>query len=120
MTTVLYYSNSCKISKDIIQQLSRFPTIKNNIDFICTDRLEKSSSNITMIVLNNGSRLPLPPQVNRVPALVIFYSGNKIQGPIFGTNILNFFKEKMQLSTHNAMGVPSSFNDTIFFIILIL
>ena len=34
MTTVLYYSNSCKISKDIIQQLSRFPTIKNNIDFI--------------------------------------------------------------------------------------
>ena len=83
MSKILYYSNFCENCKKLLQNLAKSQE-KKDMHFICIDsRIQKN--NKTYIVLQNGQEILLPPQVNRVPALL--FLNQKEQNIIFGEEI---------------------------------
>ena len=89
MSTILYYSNYCEHSKKIIGKLARTMT-KEEVHFICIDNRETKNNRI-YIILQNGQRLILPPNVSKVPALLLMKQEGRI---IYGDDIINFFEPK--------------------------
>ena len=95
MSKILYYSNFCENCKKLLQNLAKSQE-KKDIHFICIDsRIQKN--NKTYIVLQNGQEILLPPQVNRVPALL--FLNQKEQNIIFGEEINNKIKPTENLFT---------------------
>ena len=83
MTDILYYSNYCNNSKELIKELSSTDVAKD-IHFLCIDsRVQENGK--TYIVLGNGKKMILPPNVVRVPTLLSLeengrlYSGMEIK-----------------------------------------
>ena len=91
MSSILYYSNFCEPSKKLLFELSR-SKIKEDIHFVCIDNREKGPENATHILLSNGQKLLLPPQVVKVPALLLLFRGHQV---LFGKEIYTHLKEKM-------------------------
>jgi len=86
---ILYYSNVCPHSKEILECL-----VKNNkqsqVNFICIDnRVYNPQNNQTVITLGDGKQTVLPPNVDRVPALFLV-SDNSYRA-VFGRSILSHF-----------------------------
>jgi hypothetical protein len=77
----LYFSEYCKHSSAILEQLNRLG-LQDKFIYISVDkRIVKN--NITYILLPNGKQFPLPPMINRVPILLLkpnneILSGNQI------------------------------------------
>jgi len=92
MSCILYYSNYCEPSKKLLFELSR-SKIKEDIHFVCIDKRTQGPKNTTLINLENGQKLVLPPQVTRVPALLLLNRGQQI---LFGKSIYGHLKKKMQ------------------------
>ena len=68
---VLYYSNHCKHSKKILQSLGK-TNLREKISFICIDnRYLDNKTNQIIIVLDNGKQLIMPPNLKKVPALLL-------------------------------------------------
>ena len=88
MSTILYYSNYCEHSRKLLQSLSK-TDIKKDIHFICIDKRVKDSNNKTFIVLENGNRILMPENINRVPALLLLTQGYNV---LYGDAILQHFK----------------------------
>uniref|UniRef100_A0A6C0KFN3 Uncharacterized protein n=1 Tax=viral metagenome TaxID=1070528 RepID=A0A6C0KFN3_9ZZZZ len=88
MKFILYYSNFCQHSKKILLFLSR-SKLKDDIHFICIDQREKTPNNKVNIILPNGKRVLLPPNVTEVPALLLLHQGNNI---IVGGQIMKQFE----------------------------
>ena len=66
---ILYYSNHCKHSQKILQFLVK-GNMTDKLNFICIDkRVRDAQNNQTYILLENGKRVSLPPNVHSVPAL---------------------------------------------------
>lgn len=109
MSSILYYSNFCNHSKNIVQQLSK-TTVSKDIHFICIDKRVKDQNNKIFIILENGQRIIMPETVNRVPALLLLNNNYNI---LYGDNILNHLKPKQEMvikeSTNNNME-PSAFS----------
>ena len=103
MSTILYYSNYCEHSRKLLQSLSK-TDIKKDIHFICIDKRVKDNNNKTYIVLENGNRILMPENINRVPALLLLSQGYNV---LYGDAILQHFKptqEKMvKQATQNNM-----------------
>ena len=97
MSTILYYSKYCEISKKYLQILSRSGVL-NDIHFICIDR-RVTENNKTYIILENGQKIILPETVNRVPALLLLNQGYNV---LFGEKILEYFKPKQELEIRQA------------------
>ena len=91
MSKILYYSNYCENCKNLLQDLAKSQD-KKDIHFICIDRRVKKDSGKIYIILENNQEIILPPQVNRVPALL--YLNNTNQDVIFGTEIINNLKPR--------------------------
>lgn len=77
----LYFSNYCKHSAGILQEMNK-AGLQNKFNFICIDR-RVVKDNVTYILLPNGQTFPLPPMINRVPVLLLkpkfeILSGNQI------------------------------------------
>lgn len=88
MSKILYYSNYCENCKKLLQNLAKSQE-KKDIHFICIDqRIQKN--NKTYIVLQNSQEILLPPQINKVPALL--FLNQKNQNIIFGEEINNILK----------------------------
>jgi len=88
MSKILYYSNYCENCKKLLQNLAKSQE-KKDIHFICIDqRIQKN--NKTYIVLQNSQEILLPPQINKVPALL--FLNKKDQNIIFGEEISNVLK----------------------------
>jgi len=88
MSKILYYSNYCENCKKLLQNLAKSQE-KKDIHFICIDqRIQKN--NKTYIVLQNSQEILLPPQVNKVPALL--FLNQKDHNIIFGEEITNILK----------------------------
>ena len=102
MSTILYYSNFCNHSRNIIQILSK-NDYKNDIHFICIDKRTKEGDK-TFIILENNQKIILPNTVTRVPALLLLNQGYSV---IYGEDILAHFKPKeliqMKQATQNNM-----------------
>ena len=91
MSTILYYSNYCKHSKQLIGVLAK-STITDDIHFICIDnRIVKN--NKTYITLQNGQTVIMHPNITKVPALYLIKQAGRI---IYGNDIYNFFKPKQE------------------------
>ena len=88
MTDILYYSNYCNNSKELLKELSKSEVAKD-IHFLCIDtRIQENGK--TYIVLSNGKKMILPPNVVRVPTLLSLeengrlYSGMEIKEHLRG------------------------------------
>lgn len=68
---ILYYSNYCKNSKKVLQSLAK-TNLKEKISFICIDnRKIDPKTNQTMIMLENGRMVIMPPNLVYVPSLLL-------------------------------------------------
>jgi hypothetical protein len=90
---------------------------KDDMHFICIDKRFRNNDNgANYVILENQQKLILPPQIQKVPALMLLKEGNKV---IFGNEIVDRIKPKEQYSQAKATGFngePSAFalgNDNI-------
>ena len=115
MSSILYYSNYCEHSKELLQYLTKqnFSSIK----YLCIDRRYNKDGN-TYVILESQQPIILPKSVTSVPALLVMDDGNKI---IFGKEIYKYFKPK-QISLvkdatnndePNAFSLGASFGNSI-------
>lgn len=84
MSSIIYYSNFCDKSKTILTKLAK-SKINEDIHFICIDKRIKTGPATWHIVLETGDKVLLPPQVNRVPALLLLNKGHQV---LYGDQIL--------------------------------
>lgn len=103
MSSILYYSNYCNHSKALLQQLSKSDVAKE-IHFICIDNRVKDQSGKTLIVLQNGEKIVMPPNVTKVPALLLLKENYRV---IYGEDITRHLKprqvETVKQATFNNM-----------------
>ena len=77
MSYILYYSNYCDKCKHLLNSLGK-SEIKNEIHFICIDKRFRNDQNGCMyVLLENQQKIVLPPQITKVPALLLLKEGNK-------------------------------------------
>ncbi len=92
MFDILYYSNYCKYSQNVIQYIVKHQLI-DKISCVSIDkRYRDHQNNHIHVVLENGQRLSLPPNVQSVPAILLV---NKNHTVLFGDKqIIPYLKEK--------------------------
>ena len=98
MSTILYYSKFCEHSNKLLQTLSKSGAQKD-IHFICIDKRIKDSNNKMFIVLENGQKIIMPENVNRVPALLLLNQNYQV---LYGEAILNHLKPKQEVAVRQA------------------
>jgi len=116
MSSILYYSNYCEKCKAILKQLSS-SKVKDEVHFVCIDkRARDERTGATYIILENNQKVVLPPNINKVPALLLLKEGNNI---LFGNEIMNKLQPQTDLYNAKASGYngePNAFsmgNDTM-------
>jgi len=91
MGYILFYSNYCVKCQKLIQFISKTNVVKN-IHFICIDNRKRDAEGNTLVILETGQTMLLPPNINRVPALVLIIQNNRV---LFGyEEITAYFSEK--------------------------
>ena len=109
---ILYYSNFCRHSKEILQYLAK-NNLTHKVNFICLDnRNYNPTTNQTTILLDDGKKTTLPPNIDRVPAL--FLVSDKYRA-IFGSQILSHFggdKTNPQIINDEPVGVSLDFTSS--------
>jgi hypothetical protein len=93
MSYVIYYSNYCENSKKIIKALNS----QKGIHWLCIDKRTKEGNN-TYILLENGQKVVLPPNINRIPALLSLSTYQTT----FGNDILGLFSQRIEQQTATA------------------
>ena len=121
MSSILYYSNYCEHSKKLLQTISKTNNVQKTMHFICIDKRERDANNKVFIVLENGQKIIMPENINRVPALLLLDQGYNV---LYGESILEHLKPKqladVKKATKNnmepmafAFGGGGGFNDII-------
>lgn len=109
MSDILYYSNYCKHSQSIIQYFAK-NNLTDKVSFICVDkRIVDSKTGYTHIILENGKKVLLPPNIHHVPSLLLTKQNYKV---VLGDNIIGYFKPKVVEQNEIAtdyQGEPSGF-----------
>lgn len=100
MSSIIYYSNSCDRCKSVLSALSK-SQVSNDIHFLCIDKRVKSSNGSVHILTETGEQVLLPPQVNRVPALLLLNKGHMV---LYGDQILQHFQPKNVALNNEATG----------------
>lgn len=96
----LYYSNYCKHSQRILQFLVK-GNLADKINFLCIDKREKDiNNNQIYIILENGSKVIMPPNVQSVPALLLVKHGYRV---LLGDDIVEHFQQAANLETKKKM-----------------
>ena len=101
MSSGLYYSKYCENCKKLLYEIGK-TKIQKNMHFLSIDkRIQKNEK--WYIVLDNGKQIFLPPNIVKVPSLLLLNKGNKI---LIGDDVLNFlrpqiYQEKQQATQHN-------------------
>jgi len=98
MSCILYHSKYCEVSKKYIQILSKSQS-QTDIHFICIDKRIKDENNKTYIILENGQKIILPENVNRVPALLLLTKGYQV---LYGEQILEYLKPRQEVEVRKA------------------
>ena len=98
MSSILYYSKYCEVSKKYLQILSK-SNMQKDIHFICIDKRVKDASNKTFIILENGQKIILPDNVTRVPALLLLTKGYEV---LYGERILEHLKPRQEVEVRQA------------------
>ena len=100
MSSIIYYSTHCNNSKAVLTALSK-SQVSNDIHFLCIDKRVKSSTGAVHIITDTGEKVLLPPQVNRVPALLLLNKGHMV---LYGEQILQHFQPKNVALNNEATG----------------
>ena len=87
MSCILYYSNFCQHSKKLLGHVSKVSGGKD-IHFICIDKREVNNGK-TFIVLNDGSKIIMPENVSKVPALLLLNNNYKV---LYGDSIYEYIQ----------------------------
>ena len=96
---ILYYSNYCKHCQKIIQFLSKGALLES-LNAFCVDNREiDPKTNQTVIILENGKKTLLPPNVHSVPSMLLVKENYKI---ILGDDIIHHFEPAMREKISNA------------------
>ena len=98
MAEILYYSNFCKHSKKILQNLSK-SQLKNKFHFVCVDKRVVEDDKI-FVVLQNGSKIIMPNNITKVPAILNLTTYNII----VGEDIYEYLKPQSQALTKQSTG----------------
>ena len=98
MSSILYYSKYCEVSKKYLQLLSK-SNVQKDVHFICIDKRVKDSNNKTYIILDNGQKIILPENVTRVPALLLL---NQSYNVLYGDQILQHLKPRQEVEVRQA------------------
>jgi hypothetical protein len=111
MSSIIYYSTHCDKSKAVLTALSK-SRVQDDIHFLCIDKRVKAEngSGAWHIVTESGDKVLLPPQVNRVPALLLLNKGHMV---LYGEQILQHFQPKNVALNNEATGFngePNSFS----------
>lgn len=106
---ILYYSNYCSHSQKTLQTLVK-GNLSDKISFICIDKRQYDpNTNQTYIILENGGRVILPPNVHSVPSMLLINQNYRL---ICGDEIIKFFHNEIKRATNNATrhnGEPLSY-----------
>lgn len=108
MSCVLYYSNYCQHSKELITLLSK-SKLKEEVHFICIDRRTKKDGGI-YIMLENGQQILLPPNITCVPALLLLNRGHRV---VLGEEIKSYLvvrEERINAQSTGFNGEPLAFS----------
>ncbi len=107
---ILYYSNYCKHSKQVLNVLSRCKNLKETISFICIDNREiDNKTNQIFILLENGKKVIKPPSLHSVPALLLVKEKYNI---LYGDEIVNKLRPAIISDSEKAQnynGEPMSY-----------
>ena len=101
MSCILYYSNYCDNCKNLLRLVGK-SEIKDDIHFVSIDkRFRDPQTGATYVVLENQQKIILPPQVQKVPAMLLLKEGNRV---IFGNEIINKVKPQEDSTNAKASG----------------
>jgi len=98
----LYYSNHCKHSQKVLQYLVK-GNFMNQVNFLCVDKRARDANNNQMyIILEDGKRVIMPPNIQSVPALLLVKQNYRV---LLGEDIIHYFqpktKDRLQSSMQN-------------------
>lgn len=100
---ILYYSNYCPHSQKVLQTLVK-GNLSDKLSFICIDKRElDKKTNQTYILLENGGKVILPPNIHSVPSLLLIKDNFRI---IQGSDIVKHFHKDIK----NMANVATNFN----------
>ena len=109
---ILYYSNYCKHSQSVLQFLVK-GNMTDKLNFICIDkRTRDPQNNQTYIILENGKKVSMPPNVHSVPALL---QVKKNYNVLLGEDIIKYLSPQVQQQNQSAVnsnGEPAGFQLT--------
>lgn len=111
MKPILYYSNFCQHSRELLQYLSK-TTYKDEIHFINIDTRYKDTNNKFQIVLNDSRTVPLPEIITSVPSLLLIHKNNMV---INGEDIKSYYEKQEKQAQYqqynsNQLSEPSAFD----------
>jgi len=99
MSSILYYSNFCQHSKNLLQNFGKSVASKE-IHFICIDKRAQDPNTGKMnIILENGQKIVLPETVTKVPALLLLNDNYRV---IYGEEIQKYMKPAQEAVTKQA------------------
>ena len=98
MSSILYYSNFCEHSKKLLQIIGK-TNIQQEMHFISIDKRVKDANNKIYIILENGQKIIMPENVNRVPALLLLNQGYNV---LYGEAILQYLRPKQETQVKQA------------------
>jgi hypothetical protein len=107
---ILYYSNYCKHSQKIVQTLVK-GNMADKLSFVCIDkRTVDKKTNQTFVILENGSKVVLPPNIHSVPALLLIKQNYRV---LLGDEIMQHMHPQLKQLNEAATGFhgePMSFS----------
>jgi hypothetical protein len=107
---IFYYSNYCKHCQKVVQFIIKHGIVEQ-ISSICIDQRKRDQSNQYYVILENGQRVTLPPNLQSVPAVLCTQRNYTL---VTGTDtIMQYLNEKYNSPQHampNAMR-PMHFAD---------
>jgi len=87
--TIFYYSNFCPHSQRVLQFMVR-ANLTTEAAFICIDkRGNDPNTNQMYIIMENGDRVLMPPNIHSVPALLMMSANYKV---IYGDEIIRHYE----------------------------
>lgn len=106
---ILYYSNYCKHCQKLLQTLVK-SNLSSKISFICIDkRAVDPKTHQTHIILENSTRVIMPPNIHSVPSLLLIKQNYKV---LMGDDILKHYHPEMKALNEKATsynGEPLAF-----------
>ena len=102
MSNVLFYSKYCDYCKKLLYEIGK-SEVQNNIHFLSIDKRTMRNNKI-YIILDNGKEIYLPPNIKKVPSLLLLNKNNRI---LVGEDVFNFLRpqinQEKEVATQNNM-----------------